>query len=1077
MTLHVLAVNFSSLKLKMHMRKLFTLLAAVVLLFGQLAAQSNRTVTGKVTDENGLPLAGVTVSAVGTSRKVLTDKTGNFAIQITGKVKAIQFSYVGFALQEVSVTDASTVNVTISLKAEDASLSEVVVVGYTTQKRKDLTANIATVKGQVVADRPVQSFDQALAGRATGVQISIPNGVLNAPPVFRIQGTNSLSLSSYPLIIVDGVPTPTGDYSSTNAAGNALASINPNDIESIDIAKDAAATAIYGSRAANGVVFITTKKGRSGAARVTYNGSVSWTQMYGLPEVMNAQQYTDFKNMAAANNQNLNTTNPSGGGYTKFALTTGLDGKPIDTKWSDVVYHNGISQNHNLNISGGSDATMYYFSVGYTNQQGMIKKNEFKRANMLFNLDSKLNKWLTVGGKLAFSNEKNLAASSSGSLPGEAFSTAGIGRGVLVNAPNVGVYNNDGSYNINANNIIGPMANTVAQVGFYNPQVLFDLNRSNSETQHLQSNVYVQVKPTKWLTLKSLYGVDYLFVDNDIFWNPIHGDGFAATGQAYDNFGKYKRWDWVNTAQLDHTFADRHTVSVLIGSEQDRRTSEGYGINRQQLSDPAYQVIQAGWGINNPTGMALGENYLLSTFGNLNYDFSKKYFLTANLRQDEYSAFAEKKEVFYGVGARWQVSQEKFWQTTGLSKIINSFNIKGSYGKVGNSLGIGDYPSFSTFGSGLYGGLPTLGFNQAGNPNLKWETSKKTDVGVSFSMLKNRLSVEANYYYNNVSDLILNVPQSPSTGVPNNIPTNVGAMFNKGIELQISGTPIQYKDFSWTSTLNITTNNNQVTSLAPGLNEILTATSSLETVSRTAVGYSAGYLWLVRNAGVDPGTGRRILLNKAGQPVLYQFAPAAGQFQWSNPDGTQYKENGVAVGITQAKDGVMVGNVNPKEFGGWDNTFRYKGLELNVLFTYQFDYFVYYGTNAGLHDMRYWNNAIDVLDAWKKPGDVTTVPRPVYNDNVSNGSGLPMSYNMFKGDFIKLKTMTLGYNIPKNILDKAKIRSARLYVSGQNLAIITKYPGPDPEVSANGNGNLSQGIDRNTVPNSRNYVIGVNVGF
>lgn len=1060
------------------MRKLFTLLAAFALLCGQLAAQGTRTVKGKVTDDKGIPLSGVTVSAVGTNRKVVTDNGGNFAIEITNKVKALQFTYVGFALQEVSVTEASTVNISINLKAEDASLSEVVVVGYGTQKRKDLTANIATVKGQAVADKPVQSFDQALAGRATGVQITVPNGVLNAPPVFRIRGTNSLSLSSYPLIIVDGVPTPTGDFSSTNAAGNALASINPNDIESIDIAKDAAATAIYGSRAANGVVFITTKRGRSGAPRVTYNASVSWTQVYGVPEVMNAQQYTDFKNMAAANNQNLNTSNPSGSGYTKFALTTGPDGNPINTNWANIIYRTGFSQNHNINVSGGNDATTYYFSVGYTDQEGFIRKNEFKRANMLFNLDSKLNKWLTVGGKLSFSNEKNLAASSSGSLPGEGFSTAGLGRVVLVNAPNVGVYNNNGTYNINANNIIGPMSNSVAQVGFFNPQVLFDLNRSNSETQHLQSNVYVQIKPTNWLTLKTLYGVDYLFVDNDIFWNPIHGDGFAATGQAFDNYGKYKRWDWVNTAQFDHTFANRHTVSVLIGSEQDRRTSEGFGINRQTLSDLAYTNIQAGFGINNPTGMVLGENYLLSAFGNLSYDFNKKYFIQANLRQDEYSAFAEKKEIFWGAGGRWQISQEKFWQSTGLDKIFNSFNLRGSYGKVGNSLGIGDFATFSTYSSGLYGGLPTLPFNQAGNSDLKWETSKKTDAGFSFSMLKNKLTAEFAYYNNNISDLILFVPQAPSTGVPNSIPLNVGTMYNRGIELSLSGTPIQFKGFSWNSTLNITTNNSKVTSLAPGLNEILTSTSGLETVSRTAVGYSPGYIWVVRNGGVDPASGRRIFLNQSGQPILYQFAPPPGQFNYSNPDGTRYNNaDGTARSITQSADAVMYASVLPKQFGGWDNTFRYKGLELNVLLTYQFGFSVYYGTNAGLHDMRFWNNAVDVLNAWKKPGDISDIPRPVYNDNVSNGSGLPISYNVFKGDFVKLKSITLGYNIPKNILDRAKIRSARVYVSGQNLAIFTNYPGPDPEVSSNGNGNLNQGIDRNTVPNSRNYVIGVNIGF
>ena len=1055
------------------MRKLLALLTAFLLLAGQLFAQ--RTITGKVTDDKGNPLPNASVMVKGTNTGTISKGDGTYSLAVPKNASALIFSSVNMTTQELKI--GSLTEIDVSLSPEDKILTDVVVVGYGTQKRKEVTANYSTIKGAALANKPIQSFDQALAGRATGVQIVVPNGVLNTPPVFRIRGTNSLSLSSYPLIVVDGIPVPTGDFSSTSAAGNALASINPNDIENIDIAKDAAATAIYGSRAANGVVFITTKKGKPGKAKVSYNGSVSWTQVYGLPDILNAQQYTDYKNMAAANNGNVNSTNPAGSGYTHFATATGANGSMIDTRWYDYVYRQGFSHDHNLNVSGGSDNTTYYFSAGYTDQQGILKKNEFKRKNILFNVDSRTNKVLTIGGKISYSNELNLAASTSGSLSGEAFNTAGLGRIAVVNSPNVSPYNNDGSYNINANNIVGPMNNSIAQVGFYNPVVLLDLNRSNSETNHIQSNVYIQLKPFNWMTLRSYYAIDYLLVDNETFQTPLHGDGFSTIGNASSTEGKYKSWGWTNTAQLDYTFAGNHNVSALAGQEQNRRTSIGFGLNRQQISDPAYTVIQAGWGINNPSGTAFGENYFLSVFGRLNYDFKKKYFLSGNIRQDEYSAFAKKKSVFWGVSAGWEITKENFWQSSGLDKIFSGFKVRGSYGKVGNLSGIGDYAIFSTYGSGLYGGLPTLIFNNAGNDKLSWEISKKTDVGLSFGLFKDRLTGDFAYYKNDISDLILNVPQSPSTGVPNTIPTNVGSMYNKGIEISLTGVPVKTKDFSWTSTLNFSQNKNMVTSLAPGLTEILTSTSGLETVSRTAVGYSAGYLWLVRNGGVDPATGKRILLNKAGQPVLYQFYVPAGQFQWSNPDGTQYKENGVAVGVTQAKDGVMFGNTIPKQIGGWENTFQYKGFDLNVLLTYQFGFTVYYGSNAGLHDQRFWNNASDVLTAWKKPGDVTTVPKPVYLDNISNGSGLPMSYNAFNGDFIKLKTVTLGYTLPATITSKARINSARFYVAGQNLAIITKYPGPDPEVSSNGNSNSGQAIDRNTIANGRVLVIGLNISF
>ena len=1059
------------------MRKQLLLLSGFVLL--SIITLAQRTITGRITDDKGNPVANVSVIVKGTTTGTTSNPDGMYSLTVPANAKALIFSSVDMSTQEKPIGTLGVIDV--SLKAEDKTLAEVVVTGYGTARKRDVSGNIATVKGATVANKPIQSFEQALAGRATGVQITIPNGVLNTPPVFRIRGTNSISLSSYPLIVVDGIPTPTGDFSSTSAAGNALASINPNDIESIDIAKDAAATAIYGSRAANGVVFITTKKGRAGKAKVSYNASVSWTEPYGLPKVMNAQQYTEYKNMAAFNNPGVNSSNPAGNGYTKFALATDANGNTIDTRWSDYVYRTGFSHDHNVNVSGGNDATNYYFSAGFTDQEGILIKNDFIRKNILFNIENKVNSWFTVGGKISYSNEKNLAANSSGSLPGEGFATAGLGRIPLVTAPNVAPYNNDGTYNITSNNVVGPMNNSLAQVGFYNPVVVLDLNRQNSEANHIQSHVFLQIKPVKWLTLRTMYGIDYLLVDNESFLNPIHGDGFSATGSATSTLGKNKRWVWTNTAQFDNSFSGKHNLSVLVGSEQDRRTSEGFGVNRQTLSDPAFTVLQAGWVTPNTAGLAYGENYLASVFGRVTYDLNKKYFLSGNIRRDEYSAFAEKASTFWGASAAWEIAKENFWEGAGLNNIFNNFRIRGSYGKVGNTAGINDFATFSSYGSGLYGGLPTLQYNGAGNSGLQWETSSKIDVGVNFSMFKDRLQIEATRYYNDIKDLILNVPQAPSTGVPSTIPLNVGTMYNKGFEFAITGNPFRGKDFTWTSTLNVTTNKNEVTSLAPGLTEILTSTSGLETVSRTAVGYSLGTLWLVRNGGVDQATGRRILLNAAGQQVLYSFYQniPGGIYNWINPDGTRYSEPGqpVGVGVTQAKDGVMFGNTNPKVYGGWDNTFRYKNFDLNVLLTYQFGYYVYYGTWAGLHDQRFWNNHKDVLEAWKKPGDIATVPKPMYGDNVSNGSALPMSYNAFKGDFVKVKNVTLAYNIPAKFSNKAKLSSARIFVAGQNLAIITDYPGPDPEVSSNGNGNSNQGIDRNTIANGRNFVIGLNVTF
>lgn len=986
--------------------------------------------------------------------------------------------------EEVSV--GSQTNIIISLKNADRSLQEVVVVGYGTQRRKETTGSLSSVKGAAIAQKPIQSFESGLAGKAAGVQITVPNGVVNNPPVFRIRGTNSISLSSYPLIVVDGVPTYTGDNGATSAPANALASINPNDIESIDIAKDAAASAIYGSRAANGVVFITTKKGKSGKARVNYDGWVGFTKPTRLPEILNAQQYVDYKNVALAN---LKSIIPATTG--SFIIPTGPDGNPVNTNWYDEAYRNAFSHSHNVNISGGTEGTTYYLSAGYTKQEGILQKNEFERKNILANIDSRVSKILSIGGKLSYSNENNRIGGSSGSLSGESFSSAGAARLAFALPPNVSPFNNDGSYNMASGTAIGgqgSLVNGSNPYTFYNLRAILDLNRSNNEVSHLQANAYVQLKPTSWLTLRTVYGIDNMLVDNDVFFNPYHGDGATTTtgpaGAASGIFGKDKTWLWTNTAQFDYTFNEKHTVSALIGNEQQRRTNSGFGISRRTLSDSAYDVVQAGYTINNSTGASLGENYLLSSFGRLSYDYGKKYFISGNVRQDEYSALGQKKGTFWGASVGWEVSREDFFTSAGLNNVFSSLRLRGSYGKVGNIGGVPNFATYSTYGSGIYGGTATLQFNSVGNNIVGWETSKKTDIGFSAGFLSDRITTEVAFYHNDIDNLLLSVPQAPSAGLPSSILKNVGQMYNKGIEVTLNAMPVSSKNFNWNSSFNFSYNKNKVTALAEGLTDIQTSTSSLETVNRTVPGYSLGYLWVVRTGGVDPATGRRIFYNAAGTPITYLNAVPTGSGlpNWYNPDGTRYEKTNVdgsktGLSINQADDGVMYANSQPKYVGGWDNTFRYKDFELNVLLTYQLGYYIYYGSNAGLHDQRFWNNATDILDYWQKPGDQSKFPRPIYGDNVSNGSTIPLDINVFKGDFVKLRTVQLSYNLPKSILSKAKINSARVYVSGQNLAIITDYPGPDPEVSANGNSSTGSGVDRNTLANGRTITIGINIGF
>lgn len=1042
------------------MRKLFLCLLFLAIGTAQTFAQV-RTVTGKVTDEKGAGLSGVTVTAVGRDAKALTNNDGNFSIQVNDQVKTVRFTYVGYESVDVSIAGKSTIDV--SMNSSNAGLDEVVVVGYTTQKKREATGSIVSVKGSAIANMPVQSFEASLAGRAAGVQITVPNGVLNNPPVFRVRGTNSINLSSQPLIIIDGVPSFQGDVSQNSAANNPLASINPNDIESIDILKDASAAAIYGSRAANGVVMITTKRGKSGAAKVSYDVTLGQTEAYGLWDVLNAEQYMTIKNEGLVN---AGITNQ------KFNPTLDANGKMIDTRWIDYVYRKGFQQTHTLSISGGSAQTKYFMSAGYTNQEGMLIANDFDRKTLRMNVDHNPNKVIGLGATFNYSNEFNKAPNT-GSLPGQAFATAGLGRIPLITAPNVGPYNNDGSYNVNSSGLIGVMNNQTGQVGFYNPVPIVALNKFSSENNRINSNLYMTVKPLSWITLKTQYGIDYLNTDNQTFLTPVHGDGFPRGG-ATSTLAKYRRWVWTNTANFDQKIGDDHTFNLLVGNEQQRTLSDGFGLTRQDISDPFYSDIQGGWLTPNPAGLFRGENYFLSNFAQFRYDFRKKYFVSASARRDEYSAFGpgNKQGDFWGASAAWDVTRENFWASAGIDKIFSSFKLRGSYGTVGNIAGIGDFVSLSLYGSGLYGALGTLGFSQAGNANLKWETSKKTDIGLNFGILNDKVTFDVTYYNNDIDGLILGVPQAPSRGIPgNSINDNVGTMFNRGFEFTVNATPIRTKEFTWNTNFNLTTNDNEVTSLVPGgAQEFTTGTAGLEVASITRVGAPIGSLFVVKTAGINPENGRRIFVNKAGRQIQYTHVVATGQSRWTYLDGT------TAPAVSGA-DAILFGRSTPKYFGGWDNTFRYKNFDLNVMLTYQAGFFVYNGTKAGLRDNRFWNNSTEVMTRWLKPGDKTEIPRVVFGDNVSNGSAFAQSQNVEKGDFMKLRNLTLGYTLPADLVQKAKISNVRAYISGQNLAILTNYTGPDPEVSTNGAGNTNQGIDRNSVANARTILFGLRIDF
>ncbi|WP_299825062.1 TonB-dependent receptor [uncultured Pontibacter sp.] len=1049
------------------MRKLLLMSFALVLtLLNQAVAQS-KTVSGTVTDQtNSQGLPGVAVVVKGTSVGTTTSADGTYTINLPAGGNTLVFRYIGYLPVERAVGNSATINVAMAL--DNKQLQEVVVTGYATQSREEFTGAAASVTGEAIKDRPVQSFVQALTGQASGVNIVQPNGVLNNPPVIRIRGINSISLSSFPLIVVDGIPIATGDASANSAANNPLGDINPSDIESIDILKDAASTSIYGSRAAAGVLIITTKKGKQGKAKVSYDGWVGTGVAARLPEMLNAEQYINYKNKAISNALSVNpalvpTAQRDANGVSFFAG----DGN-VDTNWYDEIYRRSISQNHALSVSGGNENTSYYFSVGVTDQDGFIKTNSFNRKNTRLNINHKVTDWFNFRGNVTYSNSMN-EAPQTGSLPGASFASSGLARLALVLPPNIAPRNPDGSYNITGSNTIG-QGNNLAAITYQNPLPIMDLNTNTSENSRLISNIGADFTILKGLTARTTYSYDRGNTENIQFWSPVHGDGFSWGGYAYNNTARRENWNWVNTLQYQTTLADKHNISILAGTDVQKITVTNWGAVRQALTDVGFDVFQAGYTTNVAGGNGISLRAYESYLSSISYNYGGKYFLSANYRRDGNSALAPEQRWgdFGGASVGWALSEEDFFKNSSLANTVSNLRFKGSWGRVGNGNLPSDFGSYSLFGTGLYGEISTLVYSQAGNKFLSWETSDQTNVGVDLGLLNNRVTLEVNYYHNDVSDLILEAPQAPSKGIPgNSILQNVGSMYNKGFEFSLGATPIDKGKFTWRTNLNLTLNKNEVTALAGG-NAPIPGVTQLETANLTRVGNSVGSLWVVKTNGVNPQNGRRIFINKNGEEV--QYLHGGGANAWTYLDGR------TASAVSGADASAMY-NTLPTWYGGFTNNITYGNFDLSLLFTYSGGNYIYNGTQAGLRDQRFWNNHTDVLGHWQNEGDRTDIPRPIFGDNVSNGSAFAIDTNVEKGDFLRLQNTVLGYRLPAQLFGKTGISSLRVYGQVDNAFLVTKYSGVDPEISTNGNSNLAPGVERNTVPQGRMFTLGVNLGF
>ena len=1062
------------------MRKRYILLPALALATG-LAYASAKTaepespegnnnavqkivVEGNVYDAEGQPVAGATVQSKGTHQGTTTDLLGHYQLQVSPK-DVLVVSFIGLETETEPVQGRSNIN--FQLHDDVQRLDEVIVVAYGVQTKRTLAAAVGSLKQDAVADIPAASADQLLQGRVTGVSITTPSDGVSDAPVVRVRGVSSITSGTAPLYVIDGVAVDNSNAAGTGRT-NPLADLNPQDILIIDVLKDAAAAALYGSRAANGVILITTKQGQKGHTRVSYDGFFGFSTRMNTIEGINAQQYVDLKNESVrnrygtdqwdiANNRQLTD------GRRAFNLWQRADGSYYDTNWEDEVYQTGTQHSHTVALSGGQERSRFYLSGNYADKNGIVKGDNYTRFGISANAQADATSWLSLGGSVNASLSKTKLTDGSRIQFGTG-SSDGFPRLAVILPASFPAWNDDGTPYLGDNGYMGTYPNTVLN-NWPNPaaHLYYGTNSTISITRTI-GNVYADVHPLKGLTVKTQLGVDYNHTD-DTFFLCAQVSGDKQNGEVKNNSTKRIRKTWTNTATYVTAFG-LHNLDVLLGEETVSNSLLRWGAQRDVLLDTKFTGYNGSWATTTANGGAENENALLSFFGRLNYDYDTRYLLSLNLRRDGFSALSSSHRwgTFGGVSAAWRISEEPFFQS--LKSTVNELKLKASWGVVGNT-SIGDYAAWSYYTANYYGGEGGYALSQiADSENLKWESSEKLNLGFT-SVLWNKLTIEFDYYRNHSTNLILSVPTTVSKGIPgNSITTNAGAMINQGIEVSVGADVVKTKDLNWHTSVSLTTNHNEVTELANGVTELTSGSYNI-----TKVGYSIGQLYLYPTNGVDQATGRRIFLDKDNREVLYYYEKA---------DKWVYKDDGTVANETDVMRRLF-GNTQPTYYGGWQNDVRYRRFDLSLFFQFSGGNKIYNATKAMESNYSFWSNSLDVYNNyWQPTRQEAKYSIPIYGDNYSNGYSKGISEWVENGDYVRLKNVALGYSFDTKAWHLG-ISRLRLYVQAQNLLTITGYSGLDPEANSNSTNttgaNLQAGIDRHSTPHARTYTIGANITF
>ena len=1034
----------------------------ILCLIVTVSAAAQDVLQGRVIDARTQePVIGAAIQIRGTHNNTVSDIDGNFSLKISGEEPyTLDVTFVGYLAQEIEVYDTSE-PIEILLRENTRLLNEVVVVGYGTAKLRDLTASITSINKESLKGVTGNSIDNILEGHAAGVMVSTSGSQVGSAPVINIRGLASITSSVTPLYVVDGVPVNSSNIASSTDY-NPIADINPADIKSIDILKDAAASAMYGSRAAAGVVLITTNSGSAGKTKLTYDYNLGFNSATKLFTPMNAEQYTDIKNRGWLNNGGDPNNLP-------YATMTDKNGNIVNTNWVDLIFRTGLSQNHNLNLQGGNDKATYYLSGSYTTQEGITVDAKYDRFSFKGNGTYKLNKFVKIGFNTGYTYSKIHTADDS--RGGSLSAMGGLTRLAYVDLPNVPAYNEDGTFYAStlAPRNLGK-GNNAIEVFYYNAMGLIDGGQyGESRTNRILANGYAEITPIKGLTLKTLYGIDWTLVQNESFSTPLHGGGYPD-GSSRTGTSNLRTWTWTNTANYQFDIK-KHHFDILFGVEASASNQHVVSRTGTTLSNPDQMYVEASYLTYGGSG-SIQESSLFSYISRFTYDWKSRYYLTANWRRDGLSKLGRKWGNFYGISGAWRISDEPFFHD--LRRTIDDLKIKVSYGVVGNA-NVGWYASKSVYSSSTYNGNVAYVSSGINDPNLGWEQTGTADVGFSASLLKGRFNIDVDYFYSRSKDLILDASQAYSTGIVGaSVSTNLGKTLNKGLEITVSGDLIRKKNFTWSSSFNISFVKNEVVELA---DDILYSSSTGANI--TTVGYSLAQLYTYPTDGIDPQTGRRVVLIKKADGsydrnlLIYKYGKGGAQL---------YELDGETLSKYTLSDWKpeISGNTKPTYYGGWSNTFRYKNWDAKVNFHFSGGNKILNAMRATLSDGRMWSGTREYYDnIWQKPGDHAKYAKASYNDNYSNGTANLISDLIEDGDFLRLQSLSIGYQFnTKKWSQDLGISSVRLYAQAQNLFCLTGYTGFDPEINSYySSANLRSGIDLNTTPLTRTITFGANISF